>query len=56
MASVGDWVLSERRDDHVVGDRHMVLPVMNAARIVDGRIAEFRDYYCRETVRQLGMG
>ena len=56
VASNGEWVLSERLDDHVVGDKHMVLPVMNAARIVDGKIVMFRDYYCRKTVAELGMG
>ena len=56
MASNGEWVLSERIDDHIIGDRHMKLPVMNAARIVDGKIAMFRDYYCRQTVKELGMG
>ena len=52
----GEWVLSERIDTHVVGDKLMPLPVMNACRIVSGDIVLFRDYYCRETVKQLGMG
>jgi limonene-1,2-epoxide hydrolase len=56
IAGNGDWVLSERIDDHIVGDRHMPLPVMNAARIVDGRIKLFRDYYDRQTVAELGIG
>lgn len=56
IACNGDWVLSERLDDHVVGEKHMVLPVMNAARVVDGRFEMFRDYYCRQTVKDLGMG
>jgi limonene-1,2-epoxide hydrolase len=56
VASHGDWVLSERIDDHIVGDKHMCLPVMNAARFENGRIAMFRDYYCRKTVAELGMG
>lgn len=56
IACNGEWILSERLDDHVVGDKHMPLPVMNAARIVDGKIAMFRDYYCRQTVSELGMG
>ena len=55
MASNGEWVLSERRDDHVSGDKHMVVPVMNATRIVDGKFLVFRDYYCRETCRELGL-
>ncbi len=56
IASNGEWVLCERMDDHIVGERHMPLPVMNATRIVDGRITMFRDYYCRQTVSELGLG
>ena len=57
IASNGEWVLSERLDDHIGhGDRHMPLPVMNVSRIVDGKIAMFRDYYDRITVRELGLG
>lgn len=56
MASNGEWTLSERIDDHVVGDKHMCLPVMNATRFEHGKIALFRDYYCRRTVSDLGMG
>ena len=56
LAVNGEWVLDERIDDHIVGDRHMPLPVMNATRIVDGRIVMFRDYYDRKTVAELGMG
>ena len=56
MASDGEWTLSERLDTHVMGDRHMPLPVMNACRIVDGEIVMFRDYYDRQTVAELGMG
>jgi limonene-1,2-epoxide hydrolase len=55
IAENGEWVLDERIDDHVVGDRHMRLPVMNATRIVDGRIVMFRDYYDRKTVEELGI-
>jgi limonene-1,2-epoxide hydrolase len=55
ISSNGEWVLDERIDDHVFGEEHKRLPVMNATRIVDGRIVMFRDYYCRETVRELGM-
>jgi limonene-1,2-epoxide hydrolase len=56
IASDGEWTLSERLDDHIVGDRHMPLPVMNACRIVNGEITMFRDYYDRRTVTELGMG
>ena len=56
IASNGEWILSERVDDHIAGDRHMPLPVMNASRIVDGKITIFRDYYDRKTVTELGMG
>ncbi len=56
IASNGEWVLSERLDTHVMGDKHMPLPVMNACRIVDGEIVMFRDYYDQVTVKELGMG
>lgn len=56
ISSAGEWVLDERIDDHIVGDKHMRLPVMNATRIVDGKIVMFRDYYCRKTVKALGLG
>ena len=56
IASNGEWILCERVDDHIVGDRHMPLPVMNASHIVDGKIKIFRDYYDRQTVTELGMG
>lgn len=56
LAVNGEWVLCERLDDHVIGERHMVLPVMGAIRIVDGQIVTFRDYYDRKTVAELGMG
>lgn len=55
IASNGEWVLNERIDDHIVGDRHMPLPVMNATRIVDGKIVMFRDYYDTKTVTDLGI-
>jgi len=55
LAANGEWVLCERIDDHIVEERHMRLPVMNATRIVDGRIAIFRDYYDRKTVNELGI-
>jgi limonene-1,2-epoxide hydrolase len=55
ISSCGEWVLDERIDDHVIGEKHMRLPVMNATRIVDGKIAMFRDYYCRQTVKALGL-
>lgn len=55
ISSKGEWVLNERIDDHIVGDKHMPLPVMNATRIVDGKIVMFRDYYCRITVKELGI-
>ena len=55
ISSNGEWVLDERLDDHIIGERHLVVPVMNATRIVDGKIAMFRDYYCRQTVEALGF-
>lgn len=55
IASKGEWVLNERIDVHVAGDRKMPLPVMNATRIVDGKIVMWRDYYDRKTVDELGL-
>jgi limonene-1,2-epoxide hydrolase len=52
----GEWILTERVDVHVIGDRHMALPVMNSSRIVNGTIVMFRDYYDQQTVAELGMG
>ncbi len=54
-ATKGEWTLSERLDTHVIGEKHMPLPVMNCSRIVNGEIVEFRDYYDRLTVKELGM-
>jgi limonene-1,2-epoxide hydrolase len=56
IASNGEWVLCERLDDHVIGERHMRLPVMNASRLLHGEIVMFRDYYDRQTVTELGLG
>ncbi len=56
MASNGEWVLTERIDDHIAGERHMPLPVMNAARVVNGKIVMWRDYFDMKTVADLGMG
>jgi len=55
LACNGEWVLDERIDVHVFKDKECPLPVMNAARIVDGEIVMFRDYYDRQTVAELGM-
>jgi len=56
IASDGAWIRCERVDDHVCGDRHIPLPVMNGSRIVDGKIKIFGDYYDRQTVTELGLG
>lgn len=56
VATRGEWVLCERLDEHIIGERHMPVPVMGVARIVDGRISLFRDYYDTQTVKDLGMG
>lgn len=52
VASNGEWILSERLDTHVMGDKKMPLPVMNACRIKDGKIV----MYDQVTVKELGMG
>ena len=55
IACQGDWVLEERIDDHIVAGKHMRLPVANATQFRDGKIVLFRDYYCRQTVKELGI-
>ncbi len=55
ITSSGEWVLSERIDDHIAQGRHMPLPVMNVTRIINGKFTLFRDYYCRKTVDELGI-
>ena len=55
LSSNGEWVLNERIDDHIVGGEHLPVPVMNATRVVDGKIVMFRDYYCRQTCAELGF-
>jgi limonene-1,2-epoxide hydrolase len=55
LAGDGEWVLSERLDTHVEGERRMTLPVMNISRVVDGRLALWRDYYDIQMVRDLGL-
>jgi limonene-1,2-epoxide hydrolase len=55
VASDGEWVLSERLDTHVEGDRRMPLPVMNVSRVVDGKLALWRDYYDTQMVKDLGL-
>jgi limonene-1,2-epoxide hydrolase len=55
IASNGDWVLCERIDDHIVGEKHMRLPVANATQFSGGKIVLLRDYYCRQTVKELGI-
>ncbi len=55
LACDGEWVLSERLDTHVEGDRRMSLPVMNISRIVDGELVVWRDYYDTQMVKELGL-
>ena len=55
IATNGEWVLSERIDTHIFNSGQWTLPVMNASRIVDGKVQIWRDYYCRKTVEQLGI-
>jgi Limonene-1,2-epoxide hydrolase catalytic domain len=52
LACDGAWVLSERLDTHVEGDRRMPLPVMNISRVVDGKLALWRDYYDMQMVKR----
>lgn len=55
IACNGEWVLTERLDAHVLGDKRLVLPVMNATRVVDGKVIVWRDYYDRKTCDELGL-
>jgi limonene-1,2-epoxide hydrolase len=55
LSCEGEWVLSERLDTHVEGERRMSLPVMNISRIVDGKLALWRDYYDTQMVKDLGL-
>jgi limonene-1,2-epoxide hydrolase len=55
LACDGEWVLSERLDTHVEGARRMSLPVMNISRVVDGKLALWRDYYDTQMVKSLGL-
>ncbi|MGB8389005.1 limonene-1,2-epoxide hydrolase family protein [Mycobacterium sp.] len=55
LACDGEWVLSERLDTHVLGDKRIPLPVMNISRVVDGKLALWRDYYDTQMVRNLGL-
>jgi limonene-1,2-epoxide hydrolase len=55
LACDGEWVLSERLDTHVEGDHRMSLPVMNISRVVDGKLALWRDYYDTQMVKDLGL-
>jgi limonene-1,2-epoxide hydrolase len=55
LACDGEWVLSERLDTHVEGDRRMSLPVMNISRVVNGELTLWRDYYDTRMVRDLGL-
>lgn len=55
LACDGEWVLSERLDTHVLGDKRIPLPVMNISRVVDGKLALFRDYYDTQMVKNLGL-
>jgi len=56
MATNGEWTLHERLDDHIFPDKNMLLPVMNACRIVNGEIVMFRDYYDMKYVEQFIEG
>jgi limonene-1,2-epoxide hydrolase len=55
IAAQGDVVLTERIDEFKLNGRPVSLPVMGVFRIVDGKIAEWRDYFDARTFEtQLG--
>ena len=45
LAVDGETVLTERTDVFTIGGKTAPLPVMGAFRVVDGKIAEWRDYF-----------
>jgi limonene-1,2-epoxide hydrolase len=45
IAADGDVVLTERVDTFKSGDRTVVLPIMGAFEVRDGKIAAWRDYF-----------
>jgi limonene-1,2-epoxide hydrolase len=54
-AQVGDTVLTERVDRVVIGGKNVVLPVMGAFDLRQGKIAVWRDYFDMATWgRQMG--
>jgi limonene-1,2-epoxide hydrolase len=56
-AQVGSTVLTERIDRFVIGGKTVVLPVMGAFDLRDGKIAAWRDYFDMATWRrQMGGG
>ena len=56
-AQVGDTVLTERVDRFVIGGKNIVLPVMGAFDLRQGKIAAWRDYFDMATWgRQMGGG
>jgi limonene-1,2-epoxide hydrolase len=55
LACEGEWVLSERLDTHIEGERRMSLPVMNISRVVDSKLALWRDFYDTQMVKDLGL-
>lgn len=55
LACQGEWVLSERVDTHILGEKQIALPVMNVSHVVDGKLMLFRDYYDTQMVKTLGL-
>ena len=45
LAVDGDTVLTERTDIFTINGTTAPLPVMGSFRVVDGKIAEWRDYF-----------
>ena len=51
-SQAGDTVLTERIDRFVIGGKPVVLPVMGAFDLRDGKIAAWRDYFDMATWRR----
>ncbi|MGH9194686.1 MAG: limonene-1,2-epoxide hydrolase family protein [Acidimicrobiia bacterium] len=49
MASDGDYVLTERVDRFVMGDKKVELPAAGVFELRDGKIAAWRDYFDMQT-------
>ena len=45
QVAAGDIVMNERVDRFKAGEKSVEIPVVGVFRVVDGKIAEWRDYF-----------